>query len=438
MHSRILATMGLSGLAFAVVTAGAALSQSGGIPIVDSVNLSALHLASTEDPVDSKPIRKTGPAYQQEKVKEWRVLAAQHESGKPDAAAVTMGKWEKQDIQIVVDYVIKLVSKSKSAIRRELSKARIQRLFDLNDQEAQQGDLNRVLRRGVILHTDVALLDLGKWDDRPLLEGMGANADGHAVPIPPVINWEFARLLIECVPKSSSQDPMVRQWYIATTAYMESRRLLGYAGPNLQSALKRFPSDAKLLFYAGVLHETWASPLNQNFVLPKGGSVSFKSRVPELKLAREHYEKAIASDPTFAEARLRLGRVLGMLGHHDKALVELQQASASLKDSLLLYYASLYLGTELGALSRRSEARSQYERASMLYPNAQAPLLALSELAHSEGDAEGALLAIQRVFELPRKNLWEDDPWWMYDVSHARDAQLLLEKLGMIMGGPSQ
>lgn len=437
MRCRILAMLGLSELAFVLMLAGALFSQSPGIPIVDSANLSALHLAPTDVPVDQKAKRKTGPAYQLEKVKEWRILAAQHDSGKPDASAVTMGSWDMQDLEIVLEYVTKLASKSNHAIRRDLSKARIQRLFDLNDQEAQQGDLNRVLRQGVALHTDVALMDLEKWDDQPVRDGMGAFTDGHAQPLPPKRHWELARRLIECIPASSPHDPLPRQWYIATTAHMQSLRHLGYAGQNLESALKRFPSDARLLYYAGVLHETWASPSNQNIVLPKGGKISYRSREPELKLARTYFEKAVASDHKYAEARLRLGRVLGILGYHEKAVVELQRASASIEDLPLMYYASLFLGSEFEALSRRSEARIQYERAAMLYPNAQAPLFALSELAHSRGDAEGALLAIQRVFELPRTNLWEDDPWWTYDIAHAHDAAVLIETLRTMLGGSS-
>jgi tetratricopeptide (TPR) repeat protein len=219
---------------------------------------------------------------------------------------------------------------------------------------------------------------------------------------------------------------------------MQSRRLLGYAGQNLKDALDKFPADSRILFLAGVLHETWASPVHQKVVLPGGVQVSYGSEESELKLALQFLQKAVAADPNFAEARLRFGRVLGLLGHHDRAAAELQQAAALMEDPQLLYYASLFLGREFVALSRRSEARDQYERAARLYPTAQSPLLALSQLARSGEDLQGALLSLNRAFALPRKDPWKDDPWWIYDLAHVRDADALVAEMCRMFGGLSQ
>jgi tetratricopeptide (TPR) repeat protein len=231
---------------------------------------------------------------------------------------------------------------------------------------------------------------------------------------------------------------MVRQWFIATTAYMQANRLLGYARQNLKYALHRFPADSRILFFAGVLHETWASPMHQNVVVPLEVKVSYGSEESELKQALQFFKKASAADPNFAEAHLRLGRVLGLLGHHNQAVAELQRAAASIKDPQLLFYASLFLGREFAALSRRSEARDQYERAAMLYPAAQSPLLALSQLARSGDDLEGARLSLERSFAVPRKDPWKDDPWWIYDLAHVRDADALIADMHRMFGGLSQ
>ena len=93
-----------------------------------------------------------------------------------------------------------------------------------------------------------------------------------------------------------------------------------------------------------MLHETWASPVNQNPLLPRGASVPYGSRDAELRLARQYFEKALEKNPSFAEARLRLGRVTGLQGNHKKAIAELQNAAASITDPQLSYYGSLYLG----------------------------------------------------------------------------------------------
>jgi tetratricopeptide (TPR) repeat protein len=164
----------------------------------------------------------------------------------------------------------------------------------------------------------------------------------------------------------------------------------------------------------------------------------YGSEKSELKLALQFLQKAIAADPNYAEAHLRLGRVMGLLGHHDQAVAELQQAAASIKDPQLLCYASLFLGREYVALSRRSEARDQYERAAGLYPTAQSPLLALSQLARSSDDLEGASLSLKRSFALPRKDPWKDDPWWIYDLAHVRDADALVAEMHKMFGGLSQ
>lgn len=385
---------------------------------------------------ETPPVKKAET--RTEKIREWSKAVAQHTPGKSDSAAVMIGGWQPRDLETVLSYVTKLASQPINSAKRTLAKASIRRLLQLTDQEAKQGDLSRILKLGSLLHTDIALLELeaGEYPDRG--EGVGAFADGRLFIYPKTLHWEFARKLIDAVSAVPSRDPMVRQWYAATTAHMLARRLLGYAGQNLKYALEKFPADPRILFYAGALHETWASPVHQNTVLPRGTKIFYGSADSELKMALQFFQKAIAADPNLAEAHLRLGRVMGLLGHHTQAVAELQQASASIQDPQLLYYASLFLGREFETLSRPSEARDQYERAAMLYPTAQSPLLALSQLARSSNDLKGALLALQRVFALPGKDSWKDDPWWIYDLAHVRDADALVAEMHKVFGGLSR
>ena len=460
MHSRIIRSLSTVGLVLITATEGLGVPQSCDIPnppprsrcrleaknvssvqhwilkaltgeLIDS-GASGLYQASPETPPVKKPQTRT------EKIREWVKAIAQHTPGKPDSAAVMISNWQAKDLETVVSYVSKLASQPFNSSKRTLAKASIRRLLQLTDQEAKQGSLNRLLKQGALLHTDIALLELeaGAYQERG--EGMAAFADGRLFAYPKTPHWGYARELIDAVSPISSQDPMVRQWYIATTAHMLARRLLGYAGQNLKYALDKFPADPRVLFYAGVLHETWASPVHQKVLLPRAVKVSYGSEESELKLALKSLQKAVAADPNFAEAHLRLGRVMGLLGHHDQAVAELQQAAASINDPQLLYYASLFLGRELAALSRRSEARDQYERAAMLYPSAQSPLLALSQLARSSDDLEAALLSLERAFALPRQDPWKDDPWWTYDLAHVRDADPLVAEMHKMFGGLSQ
>ena len=91
--------------------------------------------------------------------------------------------------------------------------------------------------------------------------------------------------------------------------------------------------------------------------------------------------------------------------------------------------AELFLGAEEAALGNRDAARGVRSRRE-LFPQAQSPLLALSEIARRSGDRNGALRAIDRLFALSGEGRDEhDDPWWWYYTTQARDAGDLLDAL---------
>jgi tetratricopeptide (TPR) repeat protein len=380
---------------------------------------------------------KAEPTSLSQLVKRWIDASAAHAPGKADSPAVTIGSWPAADLEPVLAYIHKLASQSTRSLQRTLARGNTRRVLGLTDQEAKQGDLNRLLKRGVLLHTDIALLELGTGAPADSRNLMGRFADGRLLFGFSNSHWQFARDLLELLPLPA-QDRLVRHWYSATTAYMQSRRDLGDSGRNLTSALTKFPADARILFYAGVLHEIYASPVSQNYSLPPGWEIVYGSEEKELKAARKLLQKAVAIDPNFMEARLRYGRVLGLLGKHQEAAAELQVAAGAIKDPQLLYYASLYFGHELEVLGRPVEAREQFERAARLYPTAQSPLLALSRLANQDGDINSAFSTLQRVFALKVQDTWKADPFWNYDVAHVRDALALVAEMYSMFGGVLQ
>jgi len=410
---------------------------------------SRVRRALTEVLARQAPGRRRNAKYWLEKVKEWAMAVAEHNPGKSDPAAVIIGSWALDDLGPAIDLVMSLappsVYSSRQAavvdarIKRELGKlqapgdAQVRESLGLSDNEVRQGGLNRLLKRGALLHTDIALLGL-ETGPHHIDERLGVFEDGRVTIQPKNIHWEYARRLLDFIYPLPSEDPIVRQWYIATTAYVQSRRFWVYAEGNLERALEIFPSDYRILFYTGVMHETWASPVHQNSLLPAGADFSFGSMKSELKLARQFFEKAVTANPDFAEAHLHLGRVMGLLGQHEEAVLELQQVAAAMADPQLSYFTSLFLGYELAMLSRSNEARDQYERAAALYPNAQSPLLGLSHVALTGGDTEGASLAVQRVFELRLRDSWRDDPWWAYDSAHVRDASGFIAEMYKAFG----
>jgi hypothetical protein len=146
----------------------------------------------------------------------------------------------------------------------------------------------------------------------------------------------------------------------------------------------------------------------------------------ELDVARDDLRRAVTLDPTFAEGHLHLGHVLGEQGSHADAVRELGAAVATIEGVELQYDACMLLGREQEAGGDRSSARTNFERAATLFPHAQSPRLAVSELLHSE-DAHAAQAPIEALLALPGDEISRVDPWWTYSRSHVRNAAAKLD-----------
>ena len=311
-----------------------------------------------------------------------------------------------------------------------------------------EGDSNYILRRGALLHGDVAILAPQAMDapgavQPPVgggLERFRMNiSDGRQLDLRlSAVHWEIARMLLDFVTLRGSDRPdpggddMVRGWYRATAAWMQLTE--NHDKLHLERARAIFPSDPDILFLSACQRETYAGPPIQAAVrsalLPTGVTIDVGSEHAELRQAETLFRRVLEIKPEFAEARLRFGRVLGLLGRHADAAVELRRAASELPETDQVYYAALFLGAEEEALGNREPARAAYERAVALAPRAQSPLLALSQLARRYGDRPEALRAIERLFSLPDEDRHEhDDPFWWYYVAQARNADDLLEAL---------
>ncbi|HEX3646134.1 MAG TPA: hypothetical protein VHT95_11030 [Vicinamibacterales bacterium] len=310
-----------------------------------------------------------------------------------------------------------------------------------------RGDDNYILRRGALLHADVAILaprsmeapgDVGRSSGG--LERFRMEiSDGQEVNLhQSAVHWEIARMLLDFVrPRGvdhadPGHDEMVRKWYRATAAWMQLRE--DHDRLHLDRARAIFPADPDILFLSACQHETYAGvPIQtavRSAILPTGVTLDVGSERTELREAEGLFRRLLEIRSDHAEARLRYGRVLGSLGKHAEAAGELRRAVADLTDRQLLYYAELFLGSEEEALGNRDAARVAYEQAAEIAPMAQSPLLALSQLARRHADRRGALRAIERLFALSVMERTEhDDPWWWYYVVQGRDANDLLEAM---------
>jgi tetratricopeptide (TPR) repeat protein len=173
-----------------------------------------------------------------------------------------------------------------------------------------------------------------------------------------------------------------------------------------------------MLFYRGALHEHLASPLLQagskSLDDDNRGISSIGTVQAELTRAERFFREALLNDPTHADARLRHGRVVGELGHHKEAIADLQRVIDDGAGGARLYLAHLFLSRAYQGLGEYEAARTSLGQAAALYPSAQTPRLALSNIARRMGDRAAAQRELQILAKLPDAAREREDPWWEY------------------------
>ena len=194
--------------------------------------------------------------------------------------------------------------------------------------------------------------------------------------------------------------------------------------------MRLFEHDADVLFLAGCLHETLAESrvqvALQGATVPRDVTFDVSSTRAELRRAEGFFRKALDASSDLIEARIHLGRVLGLRGQHAEAATELRRAVTTVDDPLLRYYAELFVGDEAESLGDRELARASYGRAAALYPSAQSPYLAISQLEKRDGNRDAARVVIERLLMLSGERGEREDPWWGYQRSAGRHTDTLL------------
>jgi tetratricopeptide (TPR) repeat protein len=308
--------------------------------------------------------------------------------------------------------------------------------------DGRPGPENDILKRGALLHADIAV-GIKPGTGLPNRPGPGGLTlfmnDGQQLGLQNTIShWDMGRRLLDAVRPVDSKsrlqtrpdpavDDFVRRWYIAGAAYMTRIRNIELA--HFTRGLQLFPDDPDLLFFAASAHESFAGVRTQSVMrsLKARRDVTFgvKDEGAELRQAEQLYKRALERNPQLVEARIRLGRVLGLRGRHEEAIEQLKQGFSA-TEPLLQYYAHLFVAGEFEALGNGAEARRSYEQAAAIEPLAQSPLFGLSRLADQAGDRAAAREAIARVLKLSPNDYERTDPWWVYDVAQSRDVDLLL------------
>jgi tetratricopeptide (TPR) repeat protein len=400
------------------------------------------------------------PAQSDTRLEQWLGAVSRHEAGTFDEAAREISSWPDEHVNAVVrdvgelaEFLVRarlrfarsgVVSTTKVSGRR-LTQDDVQQMFGVTNEEADAGDVGRLVMRAVLLHTDVTV-EIGN-DDSLLRARVSRKpraaflvSDGRHEGIGDTgPHWEISRALLDLLPPDSQWEPAKRQWYVAAAAFMRSRGHLAALLPHLTRALRIFPDDAEMRFYSGCMHEALASPSIQRAIrsLPTTTrtSVAVRDARTHFEQARAAFRAALDADPGHAEARARLGYVLLTLGEHEEAVSELQRVLAQRPHRPLQYLAALFLGGAHAQLGRRDAARAAYTRAAALYPQAQSPRLALSTLARTEGDRSLAARLLLPALPSTHDHTLRD-PWWEYfGLPFDRAEQLLADWRRSIASG---
>lgn len=421
----------------------------------------AVGAAAAAPPPDAEP-----PSERIARLTQYIHAVRTHEPGELDGPLYTVAAFTNDqvrilwvDVQTLIHFVhcgtcngVSVRGLNDRVVPVRYSKSEIIALREAAGVLRERRETDDILRRGAILHADVVMIGHREGDihveqpppaaprgfgppprpERVILKSTDGRQD-HLIDA--AVHWEIAYALIDRLPSGQKpapqQDPMVRQWYHATIAYLQDTAM--HDPVHFDRALRLFPDDAEVLFQAGCLHETLASPRVQEVLrsatIPRGLVMSFKSERAELETAERFFRRSLEVDPARQETRLRLGRVLGLLDRHEQAAVELRQVTDDVDHLALRYYTALFLGREEEALGNREAARAAYQRAGALYPLAQSAPIALSHLARESGERDQALASVQRVLDLPADEDDRQDPFWVYHFIQGRHLDELREQL---------
>lgn len=326
-----------------------------------------------------------------------------------------------------------------------LTLAQLDSMFGIDVAHDPDNRVNRILKRGTILHTDIAflaprrLLRATGADDRDNPSTVILGQDGRFDSTTDIlVHIVIGRYLLDGVTPDPARDDGVRAWYYATLSIFEEHHMFGDVRRHVERALELMADDPIILFYAGAFREMLAGSSVQGVATEAtsmGFNVSVLSTKAELQAARMFYSTALTMGSVDPELYLHLGRVSGLLGDHEAAIASLTRASDGLREPALQYDAALFLAAEYEALERWDDTRASVMRASDLFPKAQSALVALSRLRHRQGDAPGTIAPLEQMFGLRGSDLRRDDPWWHYPESHARNSTALLVRARQRLAG---
>jgi tetratricopeptide (TPR) repeat protein len=206
----------------------------------------------------------------------------------------------------------------------------------------------------------------------------------------------------------------------------------------LDAGLKRYPDDALLLLARGATLECMSRILQDSFSAAEFASSSGArhDRLWEeagtarrrLVAAEKCYRQALAVRPGLHHARVRLGRVLQLLGRTEDSIRELEGVLAAAPEARDRYLAHLFLGCAHEESRRLDRAAAEYEQALRVVPDGQAAAVALSHALHGLGRWPASVDTLRAGVDRAGRRQTVD-PWWPYVAGQSETPAAMFEAL---------
>jgi hypothetical protein len=138
------------------------------------------------------------------------------------------------------------------------------------------------------------------------------------------------------------------------------------------------------------------------------------------------YDKAMASDATANEARLRKAFLLYRAGKHADALTVLDATHDEAQDAGLTYLRHLFRAQTLDALNRPRGSTDEYRAAMTALPSGQSARVGLMAALLRQGDRPSAEALAEGIQAAPTTDV---DPWWGYWLGDYRYYPIVIQRL---------
>jgi tetratricopeptide (TPR) repeat protein len=255
-------------------------------------------------------------------------------------------------------------------------------------------------------------------------------------------DWTRWRFILDYLPdegRDLAYKQLRRDVYLAIAWILQSAAERAELQEHLELARKNLPDEAEIWLASGSAEELYADPSmlktleKTNSRVPRDTwELTMRDRF--LAKAEEYHREATARDPAFAEAHMRLGRVLQLRGKLSDARAALETArrlaseSAAADDSAnqVGYLATLFLAGVVEQMNKSAPAFDLYAEVVRQWPGCQSGHLGLSRAHNARGDGQAALDALAPLWKEPERRACFD-AWWVYRSGQAWRLKAMLQ-----------